>query len=396
MKTPRFAYSLHGSEWENKELLEELLTEPAEASWFVASWQEGMRGQGLLKLVLRIPPHQLGQHSTDEFLGSLAYQLDSALSRFCEERGWPVPRFELQPEPGELSDWAYEIHLPESPVGCGLLKPNKLLAVGEPEGLGRFLGLETYEPVFGLSAKWIGRSQMDQALEADLTVFDGPGVVAAHVLHQVGDRFHNLIGYWELQRWVRPALPEAEALIAPLMRQHSGLILRLVRDMILEGLWLPEAARFFEFLGMGLAELDDSSSPKPETLGELLRKHIIPFNLGRWLNSEGKLDAVEWVGSPEMNQADQTRLLIRLAAALSELQERPESDGIPVVLTDFEERRELCHSLKGIFPHLPILSWPELPDHAQVDVSGQVNAELPVDPSPWHSDEFEVHFKKNS
>lgn len=392
MSNPRFAYSLQGSEWENKELLDELLRESDQASWFVASWQESLPGRGLLKVVMHIPPHQLGQESTEDFLNSLSYQLDSALGRFCEERGWPVPRFDLQAVEGEAPDWRYEIQAPESPVGGGLLKPNKLLAVGEPAGLGRFLGLETFEPVFGLSAKWIGRSQMEQAIDADLTVFDGPGVVAAHVLHQVGDRFHNLIGHWELQRWFRSALPEAEALIAPLVQRHPGLVLRLVRDMILDGLWLPEAARFFEYLSMCLPELEESKGPDPAILGELMRRHVVPFNLARWVNSEGRLNAVEWSGSPSLNQSEQTRLLIRLAAALSDLQERPNSDGVAVVMTDFEERRELSHSLKGIFPQLPILSWPELPTHAQVDVSAQVNAELPVDPSPWDSEEFEVHF----
>lgn len=391
MSTPRIAYSLKGSDWENRELLEELLQEPhQDNSWYVASWQEPKRGKGSLMLLARVPQEQMSQGGTDEFLNTVGHQLNGALQRFCQERGWPEPRFELQADVSETGEWSYEVHAPETPVGHGQLKPNKLLAVGEPEGLGRFLGLETVEPVFGLSAKWIARSQMDQALQSDLTVFDAPGVIAAHVLHQIGDTFHNLLGFWELQRWIRPALPEAEALIAPLILKHSGLVLRLVRDLILDGLWLPEPAKFFEALAMCLPELEAADGPDPAILGELVRKEIVPLNLPRWVNERAQLEAVEWKGSPTMDQAEQTRLLIRLAAALTKLQESRSGAGVPVVMCDFEQRRELAHSLKGIFPQLPIISWPELPTHAKVEICAVVDADLAVDPTPWPTTEVEV------
>jgi flagellar biosynthesis component FlhA len=259
--------------------------------------------------------------------------------------------------------------------------------MGDESQLSPLLGLETVDPILGLPAKWIARSQLDLARSAQVHLFDGPGLVAAHTLHIMGEIWHRALGFLEIQRWLLGAFPGHSPLLAGVIPAQTGLLLRTVKELIAEGLWLPHPAAFLELFVATLPELEPNEPIDVDMLKELMRKEIVPLNLERFTDSHGMLHAVEWRGEPDGDSADQTRLVHRLGAALLLAHEY---DGSPVVLTDFENRLQLSQALRSPFPYLPVLSWAELPAHARLNLVAVVDARFEVDPSPWAQATFEV------
>ena len=375
---PRLATCLDGRPWDNAALLEELkLSAEAPAGhWAIWNWENPTPAPSLLEIQVAVPQDSNSAAATHEFLDGVAKQLKAAFMMYSSERGWPEPGYRLRRIIAEQDEWSYRISLQGGPTVEGWLKPNKLLAMGDETQLAPLLGLETLDPVLGLPAKWIGKSQMGPAQSGGLHVFDGPGVITAHTLHMLTEVWQLAFGFLEVQRWLLSAVPTHAMLLGAVMPAHAGLFLKTLKDFVADGLWLPHSAQFLELFAATLPELQPDEKGEAELLKELMRREIVPFNLGRYAARDGILRAVEWRGEPEGDDADQARLLLRLSEALTS------SQG-GVVITDFENRPQLGEVLRGPFPGMPVLSWAEMPPHARIEIVAVVDARLEVDPSPW-------------
>ena len=352
--------------------------------WYFASWEASPPNSGGIEIRLRLPQESWGTEDAAVFFASTAEKLERAFSQYAEERSWPIPRVTLLPEPGDT--WSYSIHHPNTHLQEGLLRPNKLLTVGEANLINRLLGLETFDPVFGLPAKWISYSQLERAQELGLSIFDCEALVAAHCLNSTIPSYSRSVGYWELQEWVSQDLSHSADLILPLLKKRAGSLLSIVRSMLSSQLWLPKPADFFERLSQVIESEPGASSA---VWGELLRKDILESNVSRWLSASGQLKVIEWKGRPCEGGAAQTRLLRRLATALS-THTCQETGQPPVLVCQFEERRELSSALNTAFPELQVLSWPELPSTAPVELVATIKSDFEVSTSTWPSVYFSI------
>lgn len=389
----RLAFSQDGQSWDNEVLLQELRSgEPSRDTglWAIWNWQEPLASPAPLEIAIFVPEHHYGSSAAYQFLAAVSNQLERSFSLFCAERGWPPPGYRLLQRRAEGGRWAYRIRLPGGPVAEGPLKPAKLLVMGGCEQMASLLGLEAVDPFLGLPAKWVARSQLEKVRAADIHAFDGPGLVAAHTLHLVGEIWHRSFGFLELQRWLMPCLPTHGELLKATFPVHAGLFSRALKDLVADRLWLPPAGTFLEIFLEALLELEAESPLPPGLCAELMRKQILPLNLDRFTDPLGALQAVEWRGEPEGDHYAQLRMMTRLAAALRE------GPGAAVVLTDELTRLGLSQVLRTSFPQLPVLSWTELPTHATVSVVAVVNARFEVDPSRWPQASYTVEMEPGS
>ena len=390
----RLATSRDDGTWDNEDLLRELREAdmvPQGGHWAIWSWEQPAHLPARLQISIAVPRDVRSGSATHEFLDGVGRQLKRSFGLFCSERGWPAPSYELRSLPSSDGDWSYHISLPGGPEARGSLRPAKILAMGDEAQLAPLLGLETLDPMMGLPAKWIARSQAPAAHSAELHLFDGPGLVAAHTLHLVAEIWQRCLGFVEVQRWLLHALPSHAPLLATLLPERAAGLLAAVKTLVADGLWLPDPCSFLESYSAALPELEAEKGDHI-MLQELLRRDVVPLNLTRFSDREGMLHAVEWRGEVEEEEEEEgtglaTRLINRLGAALLDSHDH---HGPPIVLTSFENRLALSQALRGPFPHLPVLSWAELPAHARVNIVAVVDARFEVDPSPWAYASFEV------
>jgi flagellar biosynthesis component FlhA len=343
-----------------------------------------------LDVVIAAPADSLADPATEELLEATRRQLRRAFGLFGGERGWPLPSFCLRGEAAPVTtEWSYRIALPGGPGVAGSLRPNQLLALGDERALAGMLGIETLEPFTGQPAKWVGRSQLPLAQAANAQLFDGPALVAAHCLHLLDGRlWHRCLGLPQLQPWLLSAAGSHAGILKEIMEKHAGLLLRTVRELVADDLWLPPSATLLEHFASALAELPPPVDP--ELLVELLRKEIVPLNLHRFLASDGILHAVEWRADPEGELSEPTRLA-RLSQAIHAAWSRPDwGTGMLSLLTDLEIRAEFGRLMRPLFPCCPVLSWAEIPSHTRLNVIAVVDGQLETDPSPWPQAIFEI------
>ncbi len=342
-----------------------------------------------LSVSLLAPTDQLERASTLELLLSVRNRFQLAFAAYASERCWPTPAFEVELLESEDSDWGYSAHL-SGELARGDLKPGKLLAIGEPEGLDSLLGLETLDPFMGLPAKWIAVTQRQRARGMAFTalggsLFDESTLVVAHTLQALGDRWAESFGLPQVVDWLSVVSPHHRELFDSTFRQNQGLFLEILKGLVDDDLWLPPPAHYLELFAAKLTLASDD----PWMLSELIRAEVLPRNLPRYRDARGTLWAVEWRADPEQEEDCSARLMLRLGHALERI---PPHDGTPLLLTDLPSRRSLGRALRHAFPGLPVLSWDELEMSTQLSVVAVVDARLEFDPSPWPGQLYEVTF----
>jgi type III secretory pathway component EscV len=375
----RLAFSPDGRHWDDETLWSELNQSGEGGCWSLWRWLPSTQPRALLEITLYGPEHSA--HPA-ELLEKVRAQLEHSFTLYSAERGWPRLAYQVRWEATPGGEWSYRISMPGGPSAEGQLQPTKLLVMGEPQQMSHLLGLETSDPMLGLPAKWIARSQLELARSIEGHVFDSPSLVAAHTLHLVGPLWHRCFGFEEVQRWLLACLPGQSELLAEIFPQNGGLLVRTLKDLIAEQLRLPSAPRYLELFLETLPELPPEKNFP--LCAELMRKEVLRLNLDRFSDAQGVVHAIDWRGQPEDDHHAQLRMLHRLDAAL---QEYPQTTAL---LTAFELRRTVAQVLRNSHPWLPVLSWDELPGQCYVQWVAVIDTRFEADPSPWAGATFLV------
>ncbi|HET7814496.1 MAG TPA: FHIPEP family type III secretion protein, partial [Candidatus Baltobacteraceae bacterium] len=172
----------------------------------------------------------------------------------------------------------YAIRVRDELAAEGRLRLEDLLAVGDEPALAQIDGAQTYEPVYGLNAKWIVPAARDRALQAGALVFDPISIIGSHLAEVARTHAAQLFGRQELQtllEHLRASVPAVvkeiggEGIGLPAIQRAFGLLLR-------ERVWPRDPVATLE------AMLDAAqSSREPLELAEAARKVLVPSALRR-------------------------------------------------------------------------------------------------------------------
>jgi type III secretory pathway component EscV len=211
---PKFqsAYKSGQQPWDNPALIETLLERGPDSegdSWCLLRWSEGQPVEGGLRVLLAAPAREASSSTFRDLREAITQKLSNGFIRACQESGWPQPRFSVPSQPAEpTNDWCYTLELNSYRTERINIHPSKVLVIGEEESLSRLLGLECVDPVFGLPAKWVARSQSEKASQAECLVFEASEIIMSHTISFAESRTADAIGHWEVVRWFSQGLPQ--------------------------------------------------------------------------------------------------------------------------------------------------------------------------------------------
>jgi len=146
----------------------------------------------------------------------------------------------------------YVVHIKETEIGRGDLRPNMLMVMhpsGDPVDLP---GEETREPAFGLPAMWVERTLRDEASFRGYTVVDAATVVTTHLTEAIKDNLPDLLSYSETQRLLDDLPRETQKLVSDLIPNRIGLsaLQRILQNLLAEQISIRDLASVLE----GVAE----------------------------------------------------------------------------------------------------------------------------------------------
>jgi flagellar biosynthesis protein FlhA len=318
----------------------------------------------------------------DEKKGGQLLQRIRALRRhLATELGFVVPSVHIT-DNIRLKPREYVISLRGVEIGRWEMHGDSMLAIASDTSAVPLDGVNTTEPAFGASAKWIGAAQQDVALASGWIVVDQTSALATHLSELIKQFAHELLTRQETKRLLdaindtHPKL--VEELIPKLM--NLGEVQKVLQQLLREHVSIRDLGTILETL-VDMAATNKS----PVALVEAVRHNLARSLVNPLLDADGKLKLVSLDASiaEEVNRAFSSAntiqqvalepsLLRRLIDGLRALVGENFAIATPVLLCASPARFHLRRLLEPILPKVVVLSPGEIPPRVRVELVGSV------------------------
>ena len=316
--------------------------------------------------------------------GDLVDRIFGIRKEFAKDLGIVVPKVRIK-DNLELQPNEYSILVKGISVGSGDLMPGYVLAmdpgdVQEPIG-----GIETKEPVFGLSALWIPVSQKEKAQMAGYTVVDGSTVIATHLSEIIRTQAYELIGRQELQALIENIGKTHPKVVEELIPNvlPLGTVLKVCQSLLREQVPIRDMLTILETLANYGPTYKD-----PEVLTEFVRTALARTITHRLLGTQGELEVMHMQPKTEellirAYQKTESGVSLNLEAGFFEklvsniqkqIEETVFSTGSPVLLCHPLVRSSFKRMISRFIPNLTIISANEITNSAKVKFVATVEA----------------------
>lgn len=314
--------------------------------------------------------------------GQLLKRVKSLRKKLAQHMGFLVPSIHITDNIA-LKDQEYVIQLRGVEIARWELRRGCLLAVSSLPGTINLPGVDTYEPAFNVSAKWIAPELQAQAISLGCAVVEPTSVLAAHLAEVIKQNAHELLSRQETKRLVdrlndsHPKL--VEELIPKLLT--LGELQRVLQQLLREQVSIRDLGSILESL-VEAAAINKHSVALVEAARQSLGRALVrPL-----LADSGELKVVTLDSSIEEecqrasnlqpNQISSSALQVSVARrVLSGLQTSfgEEIGGAPpVLLCASPGRFYLRRLLEPFLPKIVVISPAEIPPLTQVRTLGVV------------------------
>ncbi len=327
----------------------------------------------------------------DEKQGGQMLNRVRALRRhLATELGFIVPSVHIT-DNLRLRPREYVVLLRGIEIGRWQTEGECLLAVNTDPRARPLPGIETREPAFNVSARWIQPGLEEQALASGYSVVDQTAVIGTHLAELIRRHAHELLGRAETKRLLDSmndthpklveelvpklmSLGEVQKVLQQLLREQVS-----IRDLgtILETLvecaaanknivYLTEQAR--QAMGRGLVRslLDADGGLPVLTLDRAMEEEIL-FTF----DPEG---ARRLLGDGARKPASAQTFLRQLLESVKRLTGDGEASALPVLLCPSPARYHLRRWLEPFLPKVTVLAPTEIPPEVRVRSLGTVGS----------------------
>ncbi|MGV2433191.1 MAG UNVERIFIED_CONTAM: FHIPEP family type III secretion protein [Rickettsiaceae bacterium] len=144
-------------------------------------------GYGLLVLLNAAQGHRLSE------------QVKALRKQMIKDYGFVMPQVRVK-DNMQLGHNSYLIRIKELDTAQGEVMPDKIMVMDQRGDEIKIPGIDTKEPTFGLSAKWINPTNREEALFKNYTVVDPSTVITTHLTEVVKENITELLSYTEVQK----------------------------------------------------------------------------------------------------------------------------------------------------------------------------------------------------
>lgn len=326
----------------------------------------------------------------DEKQGGQMLNRVRALRRhLATELGFIVPSVHIT-DNLRLKPREYVVLLRGVEIGRWQTEGDCLLAVNADPRARALPGLETREPAFNVSARWIQPGLEEQALASGYAVVDQTAVIGTHLAELIRRHAHELLGRAETKRLldamndshpklVEELLPklmslgEVQKILQQLLREQVSIRnLRAVLETLVECaaqnknvVFLTEQVR--QALGRGLVRplLDSDGGLPVLVLDRAMEEQIL-----HTFDPEG---ARHLLGEESARKPASAQIFLRqLLESVKRLTGEGETSALPVLLCPSPARFHLRRWLEPFLPKVTVLAPTEIPPEIRVRSLGTV------------------------
>lgn len=305
---------------------------------------------------------------------------------FAKELGIIVPKVRIK-DNLELQPSQYSILIKGVSVGGGEILSGYLLAMDPGTVTEPIAGIETKEPVFGLSALWIPEKDRESAQMAGYTVVDASTIIATHMTEIIRRFAPELIGRQELQTLIDNLAKSHPKVVEEAIGTNAfnlGSVLKVCKGLLKEQVPIRDLRTILETIANYASTTKDT-----DQLVEYVRASLARTITSRLTNGSGALEVMTMSpstedviirayqrqenGSPTLNL--EPSYFERLVKALNEsLETTLFNSGTPVLLCRPMIRGLLKRAIERFVPNLQIISANDISPEASVKIIASVEA----------------------
>ncbi|NMA94758.1 MAG: flagellar biosynthesis protein FlhA [Clostridiales bacterium] len=291
----------------------------------------------------------------------------------------PIVRFRdnIQLDPNE-----YIIKINGVEAARGQVLTDHFLAMDSGAAEGDIQGIDTFDPTFGLPAKWIKDEQKDRAEMLGYTVVDSSSVIATHFTEIIKRNGHELLGREEVNslldnlRQTHPTL--IDETVPKLL--SLGQVQKVLSNLIRENIPIRDLVTIVETLADS-AELTEDIDVLTEyvrqALARAITKRFIPSGQGKVLTLDPQLEQLIMDNVKETSQGSYLSLdPDTIQNIYDNLYAKLEDDihlgPQPIILTAPIVRIYFKRLIEKFFPNLVVLSYNELDDVVEIQSIGTI------------------------
>ncbi|HEY0613764.1 MAG TPA: flagellar biosynthesis protein FlhA [Candidatus Elarobacter sp.] len=313
----------------------------------------------------------------------VAPNCDALLDRIADvrrslaaETGIVIPGVRLRDDP--LRDpRTYAIRVRDCVAAEGVVRLDRLIAVGGPEVLERLGGEPATEPVYGLDARWIEEDDVARVQAAGALTFDAISILGSHLAEVARCHAAELFGRQELQtllEHLRGAVPavlkDVGTDLVPLAAAH-----RAFGHLLRERAWPRDPVAVFEAMTDAAA-----TTREPRELAEAVRRSVVPLQLRRdgvsalrplILDPAFEAELVR-MWSPESGLAPDPATALHLRESVVRYAAHDERAPHALVVTA-ALRPLLAEFLQRTASRVPVYAYTELPPELELEPAGVID-----------------------
>ncbi len=314
--------------------------------------------------------------------GDLLERITHLRKQFALDWGVIIPSVRIK-DNLELSPGGYNVKIKGVTVAKGELMTDHFLAMDSGSVIEKIEGIETIEPVFGMSSVWILEDQKDDAQYNGYLVVDLSTIIATHLTEILKTNLHELFGRQELVRVMEPFKETNPKLVSDLIPDilPLGVILKVLQNLLHEGVPVRDLRTIFECLAEYGPKIKD-----PDMLTEFSRQSLYRIITDSIKSSNGDIPLftldrqIEEQIAQNLIQTEQgqqlsldPRVTQSILASLNErIEEASEMGEKMVVLCSPVIRHHFKRLTEKFIPNLVVVSHNELSSDVNIRSLGTV------------------------
>jgi len=314
--------------------------------------------------------------------GQLLQRIRALRRHLATQLGFLVPSVHIT-DNMRLKPREYVVELRGVEIARWEMQQDRLLAISSDPHASFLEGLDTQEPAFGVSARWIEPRLQEKALASGYAVVDQTSIIATHLAEIVRQNAHTLLTRQETKRLLDALAETQPKLVEELVPRllSLGEAQKVLQLLLREQVSIRDLPAILETL-LSAAPVNKNMVYLVETVRQALGRALVTPLLGtdrklRVITLDPAMEAelgqgIEAPMPGERSTAQAAPLLRRVLDGMQRLVGDPTAVGSTILLCASPGRFHLRRLLEPFLPRVVVLSPAEIPASVSVQSLGVV------------------------
>ena len=202
--------------------------------------------------------------------GSFVDRMVMLRRQFALDMGMVIPAVRLRDDTG-LEPNQYAMKLKGETIAKGQVLAEHYLAIGLNGEEEEIEGIDTVEPAFGISGKWVDADNREKAQIFGYTVIDPLSVIITHLAEVIKKHAHELLGRKEVNRILDQARETDKYIVEDVIPEIIGVggLQKILENLLMEQIPIRDIVTILETIGEYGSIYKD-----PEILTEYVRQSL--------------------------------------------------------------------------------------------------------------------------